>query len=69
MDMYPGSLTWQARVNRMPDNRVYAIWRDYQERMRRKMAETSVATPSEDENFSHPFHQITIFEYLNDKEG
>ena len=59
MDMYPGSITWQSRVNRMPDNQVFAIWRSKQERK----ACTKEDIPLHQ---SEDFHQITIFEYLNE---
>ena len=65
MNMYPHSLTWHRRVSRMPENQVYAIYRDNQERKHRPVLEEEKKTSEE---WWPMFHQYDIWEWLNAKE-
>lgn len=63
MAMYPNSENWHAKVMRMPNNQVYAIYRSYQDRLASAHQKQDV----EEEHWPF-FHQIDIFEWMNEKE-
>ena len=74
MDMYPNA-TWHRKVHHMKDHQVYAIYRSSQERKKRVdqiLQETAGITvfplnELPDEPSTQTYHQIDIWEYLNDK--
>ena len=69
MDLYPNQ-TWHRKVHNMPDKQVYAIYRKKQEEKDR-LKQLASLTGSTDfaniEDLEELFHQIDIWEYLNDR--
>ena len=63
MDLYPNP-TWHRRVHNMPDKQVYAIYRAKEEE--KKYLKENHVTPPQPQP-TEPYHQITIWEYLNDR--
>ena len=65
MDLYPNA-TWHRKVHNMPDRQVYAIYRSVEENRKHldEMEAEAIVI-----NTPEPFHQIDIWECLNDKGG
>ena len=64
MDLYPNA-TWHRKVHNMPDRQVFAIYRAKEEE-KKYLKENSVPQP---QHTSEQYHQIDIWEYLNNKGG
>ena len=63
MSMYPNA-TWAAKVSRMPDSQVFAIFSRNREKEGRLDAETS---GKKDDAPYGGYHQMNIWEWLNNK--
>ena len=66
MNLYPNP-TWAARVHRMPDNQVYAIWCKKREERTYLKENGYISKDKEEEDWPF-YHQINIWEWLNTKE-
>lgn len=64
MDLYPNT-TWHRKVHKMPDRQVYAIYRAKEEE-RKHLDVYGLGTPPKSEP-TEEYHQIDIWEYLNDR--
>ena len=65
MDLYPNA-TWHRKVHNMPDRQVYAIYRAKEEE-KKYLRDNGIRLHQVSDD--KIFHQIDIWEYLNDKGG
>ncbi len=61
---YRHSVNWRARVMKMPDSQVHAIYKQFQ-KLNYKKIEKEVKQQNKD---NEQYHQIDMFEYMEGKE-
>ena len=61
--LYKNSMTWRASVMRMPDYQVHAIYKKFQKKDYKKLEMEIKKQNKENEKY----HQMDIFEYMEDK--